>query len=55
MKHISLPALCGAFRYVVHEDISSGVSSPVICHVYDGTCYKLVTDKRGGVGNRQSH
>lgn len=40
---------------MVHEDISSGVSSPVIGHVYDGTRDKLVTVLKGGVGNRHCH
>lgn len=39
---------------MVHEDISSGGSSPVTGHVYDGTRDKLVTDKKGGKGNRHS-
>lgn len=40
---------------MVHEDISSGGSSPVTGHVYDGTCDKLITDKNREAGNRHSH
>lgn len=40
---------------MVHEDISSGGSSPVTGHAYDGTRDKLVTDKKGGAGNKHSH
>jgi len=55
IKYIPLPALCGALRYVVHEDISSGGSSPVTGHINDGTRDKLVTDQKEEAGNRHSH
>lgn len=44
-KDISLPALWGALRHVVHEHIPSRVISPVTCHAYNGAVYKTVTEK----------